>query len=775
MKILIVPLLLLGFFVQGQIGTNEWRIHSQSRNAKDITSNGSSLFAAFDAALLEYDVENNEISTWDITNGLSDIQIVKLGAHEATGSVFVGYENGNIDQIKGGKVYNIPGIKLATISGLKRIFSIKSHGAFVYVTTGFGIVKVDPVKMEIKDTYYPGGSAEGIIEVTFKADSIFALTKTKLYGGNLNNPALADSSQWQVDARLPIISNTQFEYKDVEYWNDSLYFQKNYVGWGSDSVFVARQSGPQQIIDLQNFGQLNALQVVDNRLVMCGEEIVTVFNPDYTFYFETHKYNGNVPLSLNAFTSFNNLFWFADLNSGLVKRNQNGVYDFIPFEGTYTHNYFSMDWHDGTLAVVPGAFSGNTWSYNQPGLMLFEDEKWSSVERSNNSRWDGTRTWDKVTVSINPKDPNQIALGGVCYTPLSIIDRANATVTDTFGIHNSPLTSSPNMNQSVLLSCLTYDDNGNLWMANGLSNQPLKMLSADGQWYSFSLGSGAADKRTKKMLYDYNGNLWVSVTNVGIVGYNPGSSITSSSDDKTVTINTGDYTGALPSSNVTAIAMDFDEELWIGTDNGFAILYNSESAFDGSPGSYNVQRPKIEVNGEVDYILGSVYINDIEVDGGNRKWFATANSGIILLSDDGLSIVKHFTMSNSPLISNMILDIEIDHQTGELFIVTDRGLMSYRGDATYEDPEYSDVKIFPNPARPDFDGLITIQGIRYNSDVKITDVAGNVVYRTTSNGGTATWNGKTLTGEKVASGVYLIWTASNIAKGRFVGKVVVVN
>jgi hypothetical protein len=126
------------------------------------------------------------------------------------------------------------------------------------------------------------------------------------------------------------------------------------------------------------------------------------------------------------------------------------------------------------------------------------------------------------------------------------------------------------------------------------------------------------------------------------------------------------------------------------------------------------------------------------------------------------------------LISNNIIDLEIDQTTGELFIITDKGLISYRSDASYEDPEYSDVKVFPNPVRPEYDGLITIQGIRYDSDVKITDIAGNLVYKTTSNGGTAVWNGRTLSGEKVATGVYLIWTSVNEGEGRKVGKVLVV-
>jgi hypothetical protein len=242
-----------------------------------------------------------------------------------------------------------------------------------------------------------------------------------------------------------------------------------------------------------------------------------------------------------------------------------------------------------------------------------------------------------------------------------------------------------------------------------------------------------------------------------------------------VNLNTGSNTGDLPSNTVNALAVDFDNEIWIGTDDGFAVLYNSDGAFGASPGNYNAQRIKTEYEGNVEYVLGNTSVTDIEVDGGNRKWIGTASSGIILLSPDGLEIIEQHTTENSPLISNSIIDMELDQNTGELFIITDKGLISYRTDASYEDPEYSDVKVFPNPARPDFEGPITIQGIRYNSDVKITDVAGNLVYRTTSNGGTATWDGRTVNGEKVKTGVYLIWTAANEGKGRKVGKVLVVN
>ena len=173
--------------------------------------------------------------------------------------------------------------------------------------------------------------------------------------------------------------------------------------------------------------------------------------------------------------------------------------------------------------------------------------------------------------------------------------------------------------------------------------------------------------------------------------------------------------------------------------------------------------------------MGTTHITDIEIDGGNRKWLATANTGIFLLSANGTEIIANYTTDNSPLLSDVILDLEIDQTTVEMYIVTDQGLISLRIDATQGERNYDNVKVFPNPVLPTYDGMITIQGIKYDSDIKVTDVSGNLVYKTTSNGGTATWNGKTLDGKRASTGVYLFWTSPNEGKGRKVGKVVFIN
>jgi len=431
-----------------------------------------------------------------------------------------------------------------------------------------------------------------------------------------------------------------------------------------------------------------------------------------------------------------------------------------------------MDWNNGQLAIVPGGKVGLQPSYRQPAIFLFEDEVWSSKTRDNQPIWGANPMHDNISVSLNPKNDTEIAVGTFSKYGL-FIGETKGEITTNFDDNNSTLESATN--DWILLSDLEYDNEGNLWILNGNASKPLKLYTADQQWYEFSIGNAAINKQTRCMAIDYNKNIWMAAQDKGLFGYKPGESITDPSDDQLVQLLDGEANGALPSLEVTAIAVDFDNEIWIGTDNGFAVLYNSDGAFDAGAGNYNAQRIKINFEGNVEYLLGNTHITDIEVDGANRKWFGTSNSGLILLSADGQEIVSTFNTDNSPIISNAIVDLEINHTTGEIFIVTDKGLISFRSDATYEDEEYSNVQIFPNPARPEFDGPITIQGIRYDSDVHITDVAGNLVFKTTSNGGTATWNGKTIQGQDVVSGVYLIWTTPNQNKGRYVGKVLVVN
>ncbi|XOV66117.1 MAG: T9SS type A sorting domain-containing protein [Fluviicola sp.] len=765
---LLIAFTILSFAASAQIGTGQWRLHIPER-AIDVTYLSGSAYVAYEKGVGVYDESSNELSIWDDVTGLSDITVSCIEACESDNSVFIGYENGNVDKLKGNRVTNIPAIKLAQIQGSKRVFNMIEYEEHMYLSTGFAIVKIDPKKDEVRDTYYPTNGTKAIVDVVFANDSIYALTEDEMYRGSVNNQALADPAQWTLDTR---VTPASYPFSDIEFAFDELFVLSKNPDFSGDTVYQVTNAGLQTAIVESFVMEINSIGTVEDRLLVDYSGGGRVYNSNWTLYENLGLFNGAIANPMETWYD-GNTYWIADRNNGLVKYVGPYQNTFIDLVGPPKSEMYALDYQRGTIAVCSGARSGGAPTFNRGGIYTFKDEEWRLLDQGNVTDWSDT-IHDYMGVSINPNNENQIGVGTYSSVPVSIIGETGQ-VTNNFDPGNSELEATSIGNGWSLISDVQYDNEGNLWVLNGYAAEPLKVYTSNGQWLSFNLGPSAKSKITERLEIDYNGNKWMAIRGAGLYGFKDNGTVDNPSDDQWIQLNQGDLTGALPSTQVTAIAVDFDNEIWIGTDAGFAVLYNSDNAFDAAPGDYNAQRIKLEFEGNVEFVLGATHITDIEVDGGNRKWFGTANSGIILLSEDGLTILEQWTMDNSPLISNNIIDMEINQETGEMFIITDQGLISYRTDATYEDPEYSDVQVFPNPARPDFDGVITIQGIKFNSDVKITDAAGNLVYQTTSNGGTATWDRRTLTGELVRTGVYLIWTASNQNDGRYVGKVLVVN
>lgn len=758
--------------LSAQIGTGQWRLHVPSKNALDVVQVGNKIYAAFPNGMSEYDKNSNELSVWDAVNGLSDITVSCLGKSTSNGSVFIGYENGNIDKLKGNTVTNIPAIKLAEVQGSKKIYKMVEYNDHVFCATGFAIVKIDPVKNEVRDTYYPTNGNQAIVDIAFDGDTIFALTPDKMYKGDLNNFALADPNEWILDTRVDILSTNA--YHEMETVNNELYILMKVDGFGLDTVYQVTPTGLiNTVTETSTPMEVTSIDNLDGKLAFnfSGGTIIYTSTYGYDLIINQFPFAGTVRAKRTIYD--NGTYWIADGESGLVKFG-GGPTQAIAFSGPPKNDFYRMDWQDGRLAVVSGGVTDVIQAYNSEGMYIFEDENWSLKSPHNMNLWAGTSIYDFLGVSINPKDKEQMAVGTYSQMPLSIID-ASGQVVDTFTYMNSGLEQTNVGIGQTLVSDVSYDADGNLWVLNGGTNNPLKVYTKDQEWQMFDVGTAAKGLFSRKLIVDQNKHKWFSFRDSGLYGYNDNGTPMDPSDDHYIILRNGDNQGGLPSNEVTALAADYDNEIWIGTDNGFAILYNSSSSLDPTNTPQDAQRIKLNFEGNVEFLLGATHITDIEVDGANRKWFGTANAGIILLSADGQEIIEQHTVDNSPLISNNIIDLQLDHNTGELFIITDQGLVSYRTDATIEDASYSNVKVFPNPARPDFDGVITIQGIRYDSDVKVTDAAGNLVYQTTSNGGTATWNARTVTGERVKTGVYLIWTAPNEGKGRKVGKVLVVN
>lgn len=747
-----------------------WKLHVSTSKAIDVVASENEVFTAYVNGMSIYSIATDEHRLLTALNGLSDIEISCLYYDEVQQAVYIGYTNGNIDKYQNGQVINIPAIKLAQLSVSKRINRFERNGSYVYAANDFSIVQLDASKNEVKETFYPTNSTERIVDVVISQDSIYALTPTQLFKGFLPNPILPDYSQWVRDIRLPY--QTANKYTEMELFNNRIVVLKKSEDYGTDSVYRLNASDLELVTTMPFSVEINSINVVNNYLSVNIDGVINLYNDNLQI---PESYGaGNFSVWFSSSRTVRNQLglWSADMNFGLVMYPTEISYKTYPIEGSKNNQFYAMDAQKGKLAIASGRLNDIAPGFTRNGVHFFQNAHWDLLNVPNVSQWPQSDIWDFIDVAINPNDTSEVAMSTYSYSPLTLMNVADTLV---FNGGNSPIKPTSLGNGWSLVSDVLFDKRGNLWALNGYSDQPLTVREKSGSWYSFDCGSNGKNKFTCKMIQDFDEIIWFATKSDGIIGYKHNGTISDPSDDTYISLDEGEFSGNLPSTAVTALAADFDGELWIGTETGFAILYNAAAAFDAQPGDYNAQQIKVNFEGNGEFVLGKTHITDIEVDGGNRKWVATANGGIILLSADGSEILEQYTTDNSPIISNTIVDLQLNQETGELFIVTEKGLVSYRTNATYEDPEYSNVLVFPNPVKPNYFGPVTIQGIRYDSDVKVTDVAGNLIYRTTSNGGTATWNAQNLNGEKVPTGVYFIWTATNFdGRDKKVGKVMVI-
>lgn len=327
---------------------------------------------------------------------------------------------------------------------------------------------------------------------------------------------------------------------------------------------------------------------------------------------------------------------------------------------------------------------------------------------------------------------------------------------------------------------LCFDKDNNLWMTNtGAKNGNIKVLRSDGTWCSLANDNQYLRNAAliDKILITSNGLKWINVlrTTSGIFILDDNGTIDDTSDDTskffTSLINISDKK-EITTRTFYCMTEDKEGSIYLGTGNGVMIC----------PSSYNsLQNEQLYANriirtaedGTPVYFLDGERVNAIAVDGGNRKWIGTENSGVFLVNEDASETIYNFTTDNSPLLSNTIKSIAIDHISGKVYFGTDKGIISYVGEATKGSESYSNVYAYPNPVRPDY-SKVTIAGLMENSNVKITDLNGNLIYQGKSLGGQLTWDCRNRSGRRVASGVYLVLAATQDSKESIVTKIAVI-
>ena len=744
-----------------------WRDHLPYSQINQLASIGDIYYGSTPYSIIEFDYSNNEVRKLSTVNGLSEVGISAIVANQSQQSLLIAYSSSNIDLIKGGSVINISSILNSSIIGDKTVYNLYSHSKYVYVCLGFGIVVVDIEKEEIKDTYIIGdnSSQEAVLDLHISQNYIYALTNDEIKMAPLNSSFLSDASIWNT-LNIPTGSSI----------NNLESFQDDFFAFGSTNIIYKYQNNNWDTILFYPNETLRNFKVDDQNLITCTNSYVTVYSSNLDTLDFFYAYNGNPGITANDVIYGNGYYWIADDSKGLrrLKNNFSLNNSLIGYMGPFTNECFHLSSVNDKLYVAAGRTYGTNWNktFNWHGIYQFNNS-WNYFNRINTPIMaDEIDTIsDIVWVTANPLNENEFvasSFGGglLLFNNNQFINR--------FSFYNSSLqTRIGQSGNSVCVAGTCYDNMGNLWIANSFTTSPLSVKTNEGEWQSFYCGPLAADKLcTDIIVDDQYGYVWMIVKDVGLVVYDYNQTVFDLSDDQYKIIGTSSGSGSLPSGNVNTLAIDNDGEIWIGTDNGPTIFYSSYPIFNET--NYDAQNILIEVDGTLQYLLQNEIITDIEIDGANRKWIATDGGGLFLMSEDGTQTIYSLSKENSPLYSNKITSLAINHQNGELFIGTDKGILGYKSTATSPNIEFTNLQVYPNPVRPDYQGNIAVTGMMKNSEVKITDASGFLIQTIFSQGGQAVWNGKDRNNQIVGSGVYYFFATSQDGYSKAKSKVLIV-
>lgn len=775
-KLILLSLLISGYIANASSQWhNNWRDHFSYRQCELVSENSNYIAAATRNGLIIYNYTSGETITLSTVNGLSDVEISALSPIDDS-KFIIGYENGNIDIIEGNNIVNIPDLKNKQLQGGKKINYITIYNNKAYCSTDFGILVLNLDKTEIADTYYLGINSENLTihQCAIINNAIYAATDKGLLKANLNDPQIAYYETW-----INIGKSTQPHYSVSEFNNNIITTVKN-----SSSSLEILYGEENNWSLFKTTNKLKNLCVSNNELVIAETNNVKKYNANFELIDSFNKYT-NTDLSTSyinvgqaIYSNDKHLYLVADKSRGLAIK-ENDTDSFILPNGPYSNNAFTLH---ATSQGIYSLAGGLTTEYNNANLRaefsFFNKNQWSyyrTKQRNDKYLWR-----DLIRICSDRKDDKTVYMsswGG------GIFIAENTTILHHYNQFNSSLQNIfPNGNQNyVRVGGIATDSEGNIWMSNSSVDYGIVVREAQDttQWHQFSYETLNKLHSTNQILITKDDYVWVSIPRneqQGIMVINPNGTLLNNDDDQ--------YRGPISKSSendprnagqlriwdeslnvitnkVYCIAEDKNGYIWLGTDNGVVVYYRPWAIFrDDYPVASRIKVPRNDGSNLADYLLEKEDVTCITVDGANRKWIGTQKSGIYLVADDGLKTYHSFNTDNSPLPSNYINSIAIDPDNGEVFIATDKGIVSYKGKATEGAEDFGKIYTYPNPVREDYTGDITITGLIKDSNIKITTVSGKLVYETRSLGGKAYWNGKNFQGEKVKTGIYIAYISS---------------
>ena len=744
----------------GQQSNQLWKGYFSYNEIVDVESSTNAVFASTQNALFSQVVASSNLNVYNSITGLKPDVITTIHHSDAFNKTFVGNNNGLIliQNADGSVTTKVDVIEEVPVPpNKKRINDFFEFNGRLYIATDYGISVIDIATSEFISTYFIGTSGEEteVLQTTVFNNEIYAVTRSfGIRKANLNNPNLFDFSQWQTF--------------DTGFWFGIVTFNNQLIATNANAR-TYRFNGS-TAFEILNHNQAGLkLKTNGTELIVTTQNNVYVLNQSFSILAHITQIP-NFTVRFTAASVVGGIIYIGTEKEGLFSTSLSNptVFTAMSPNGPLQNSTFRLKKATNKIWVVHGDYSQsfNPYPLDELGISTFTaDQGWDVIPYSDLS---GAKSLSDI--AINPSNQNQVYVtsyfSGLLKMFGNTIELFNNTNTGANGLESLVLPGNPSY-VDIRINSPAFDREGNLWVTNAYVNRGIKVLRANGQWQSYNLSGITANLSTGRynaMSIDKNSTKWIPAYNDGVVAFNE------NYNNKFIVIN--QENADLPTTVVNCVAIDNRNQLWIGTMAGLRVLssvdrFISETELDVFP-------IIIQEGDLAQELFFQQPILDIAVDGANRKWVSIADGGVFLVSSNGQQTIYRFDKSNSPLPSNNVLDIEIDGVSGEVFFATDKGIVSFLGTSTKPSDSLGDVFVYPNPVRPEFSGTVKISGLTDKANIKITDIEGNLVYETTSSGGTIEWDTKAFGKHKVASGVYMIFVASQDGTDSTVKKVMII-
>ena len=749
----------------------QWRIHVPYNRAIGVKVVGDEVYCLTTRSLFVYDRKTGEIETISKLDALSGNVFSALGYNESQKCIVIGYEDGSVDLIKNNEIVNVLDIKNSEVVNVKKINRIVCRGKYAYLCCEFGVVAFDVEKEEVKDTYR---LPVNVWDFTADDKNFYAATDEGILYVAQNNPEIIAPASW-----VQMATPDSGKCVAINYWKEKLvyYFEKTKNIYTQTPL---KDDGAVLKSDVSNPPSPYKLDITvsNNQLLLSANRNVFIYSESYQsnktindVYFgeTTRKIN-----STQAFYAGNNQYFIADYGLGLLFINSmNPVAgESIQPNGPYSHRSFNIT-TDGTKVWVASGGHGDDWAatWIVDGFYCFDGYSWTSFNSGNGTLPSEIR--DVTNIAVHPQNKDLIYIG---TWGKGVVEMKNGVVTNIFDASNSPLEKRCGYpDQGEFIAGIAFDSKGVLWVVNSTASNILLTRDKTGTWETHNLGREYACQEISRLTIDSYDNKWLIDRAGKIIVYN----------EKNGGIIREIGAAAGLDARAYFVAEDKSENMWVGTSDGIFVIrniYNISALNNGNLYPITIDRPKLKLGEHVDYLLKGELINYIVVNGANEKWCLSNKQGVYKITSDGTSEIFHITAQKCPFCSDNISPLLSDNMmgacitdNGEVFMATEQGIVSYRDEATKGTSTNSNVYAFPNPVKPDYQGPIAISGVVDMAEIKITDVAGNLVYATQAKGGQAIWDAKDFNGKRVKTGVYIVFITNEDGTEKTVTKIMILN